>query len=334
MPRLKQIASSTFDLPEPFGPEIAVKHASRSVSTVRLPCDLKPSRMISMSRIPACAIAGARVRPERGGGRSAAALPVERVSKSSARVSSRTRCQNPADNGFSMHRAANPDAARRSRARRLAAAFGARLVAASGARATPPGGRRRRDAARTRNAHCHTRAARDAAAGGDALPVAAATTAASAVRGRRRATPAPCARRRPPRRPRIAPPLRAPTRPPRSRQPSSTAPHLGRSPRRTLRRTSSPGCARRRSRSRARRSASSSACTRASSAPRARRRCSHSRTRAASRSPPPPPAHRASGRAALVGRAAVADAASGSPCAAAAAAPSAAPPAAPRGASR
>ena len=61
MPRLKQIASSTFDLPEPFGPEIAVKHASRSVSTVRLPCDLKPSRMISMSRIPACAIAGARV---------------------------------------------------------------------------------------------------------------------------------------------------------------------------------------------------------------------------------------------------------------------------------
>ena len=61
MPRLKQIASSTFDLPEPFGPEIAVKHASRSVSTVRLPCDLKPSRMISMSRMPACAIAGASV---------------------------------------------------------------------------------------------------------------------------------------------------------------------------------------------------------------------------------------------------------------------------------
>ncbi len=58
---MKQIASSTFDLPEPFGPEIAVKHASRSVSTVRLPCDLKPSRMISMSRIPACAIAGVSV---------------------------------------------------------------------------------------------------------------------------------------------------------------------------------------------------------------------------------------------------------------------------------
>ena len=61
MPRLKQIASSTFDLPEPFGPEIAVKHASRSVSTVRLPCDLKPSRMISMSRMPACAIEGVSV---------------------------------------------------------------------------------------------------------------------------------------------------------------------------------------------------------------------------------------------------------------------------------
>ena len=84
---MKQIASSTFDLPEPFGPEIAVKHASRSVSTVRLPCDLKPSRMISMSRIPACAIAGARVSVGReADGREQRYQSNEGVSKSIARV--------------------------------------------------------------------------------------------------------------------------------------------------------------------------------------------------------------------------------------------------------
>ena len=47
MPSTKQIESSTFDLPEPLRPVIALNSGSKPVMTVRFAYDLKPSRMIS-----------------------------------------------------------------------------------------------------------------------------------------------------------------------------------------------------------------------------------------------------------------------------------------------
>ena len=48
MPSTKQMLSSTFDLPEPLAPVMALNCGSKPLITVRRAYDLKPSRMISM----------------------------------------------------------------------------------------------------------------------------------------------------------------------------------------------------------------------------------------------------------------------------------------------
>ena len=47
MPSTKQIESSTLDFPEPLRPVMALNCGSKSVMTVRVAYDLKPSRTIS-----------------------------------------------------------------------------------------------------------------------------------------------------------------------------------------------------------------------------------------------------------------------------------------------
>jgi len=48
MPRTKQIASNTFDLPDPFKPVMALNAGSQPLITVRVAYDLKPSITISL----------------------------------------------------------------------------------------------------------------------------------------------------------------------------------------------------------------------------------------------------------------------------------------------
>lgn len=58
MPSTKQMASSTFDLPLPLSPVMALKRGSNPLTTVRVAYDLKPSRMISSM----CMAAGGETR--------------------------------------------------------------------------------------------------------------------------------------------------------------------------------------------------------------------------------------------------------------------------------